>query len=159
MKVKKSLRMLPISVPKRVVQKEVSATRKLVEVSTSPGEDAEEEIPAKEMTKTTTETKLKKAAVVVAVAVEETEKEEDMKEEDELGNQFSGTAGKLYKKLKQEIETIKGSISKNGNELDWKKYLKLISEYRQFKRNEVQHFRFDSAAQAKTFGKPFSKTF
>ena len=81
MKVKKSLRMLPISVPKRVVQKEVSATRKLVEVSTSPGEDAEEEIPAKEMTKTTTETKLKKAAVVVAVAVEETEKEEDMKEE------------------------------------------------------------------------------
>ena len=85
--------------------------------------------------------------------------EEDMEEEDELGNQFSGTAGKLYKKLKQEIETIKGSISKNGNELDWKKYLKLISEYRQFKRNEIQHFRFDSAAQAKTFGKTGSKTF
>ena len=85
--------------------------------------------------------------------------EEDMEEEDELGNQFSGTYKKLYKTLKQEIQTIKGSVSKNGNELDRKKYMKLISEYRQFKRNKVQHFRFDSAAQATTFGKPGYKTF
>ena len=86
--------------------------------------------------------------------------EENIEEdEDELGNKFSGTYKKLYKTLKQEIQTIKGSVSKNGNELDRKKYMKLISEYRQFKRNKVQHFRFDSAAQATTFGKPGSKTF
>ena len=59
--------------------------------------------------------------------------------------------GLVYKNLKQEIEMVKGGW--NGNELGRKKYLKLISEYRQFKKNEVRHFRFDSVAHAKTFGK------
>ena len=69
-------------------------------------------------------------------------------EEDDEGN-----FGKAYNILKKEIEMIKGSISKNGDELDRQKYMKLISEYRQFKKNEVQHFRFNSAAQARTYGK------
>ena len=73
--------------------------------------------------------------------------EEDMEEDDE------GNFGKAYNILKKEIEMIKGSISKNGDELDRQKYMKLISEYRQFKKNEVQHFRFNSAAQARTYGK------
>ena len=55
----------------------------------------------------------------------------------------------VYKKLKQEIEEIKGGW--NG-ELDRKKYMKLISEYRQFKKNEVRHFKFNSASQT-IFGK------
>ena len=59
--------------------------------------------------------------------------------------------GLVYKNLKQEIGMVKGGW--NGNELDRKKYMKLISEYRQFKKNEVRHFRFNSAAHATTFGK------
>ena len=79
--------------------------------------------------------------------------EEGVEEEDE-GNQFQGNFGRVYNTLKREIEMIKGSISKNGDELDRQKYMKLISEYRQFKKIKVQHFRFNSAAHAKTFGKP-----
>ena len=41
--------------------------------------------------------------------------------------------GLVYKNLKQEIGMVKGGW--NGNELDRKKYMKLISEYRQFKKN------------------------
>ena len=74
-----------------------------------------------------------------------------MDEEDE-GNPFQGNFGKVYNTLKKEIEMIKGSISKNGAELDRQKYKKLISEYRQFKKVKVQHFRFNSAAHATTFG-------
>ena len=79
--------------------------------------------------------------------------------EDEMDGKFSGRYGEeltrlVYINLKKEIETIKGSISMKGDEHDRQKYKKLISEYRQFKKNKVQHFRFDSAAQATTFGKP-----
>ena len=74
--------------------------------------------------------------------------------EDELGNKFKGKFEKLYKTLKKEIEMLKGSISKIGDELDRKKYRKLISEYKQFKKNKVQHFRFNSASHASSFGKP-----
>ena len=59
----------------------------------------------------------------------------------------------MFRLVFKEIGTIKGSISKNRDELDRQKYMKLISEYRQFKKNEVQHFRFDSAAHTTAFGK------
>ena len=59
----------------------------------------------------------------------------------------------MYKNLKKEIEMMKGSISKRGDERDRRKYMKLVSEYQQFKKNEVQHFRFNSAVHATTFGK------
>ena len=80
--------------------------------------------------------------------------EEDLEEEDEIGNELVGVAAQVYKTLKKEIEMMKGRISKNGDELDRNKYMKLISEYKQFKKNEVQHFRFNSAAaHAATFGR------
>ena len=51
---------------------------------------------------------------------------------------------KLIRNLKEDDEMMKGSISQNGDEHDRKKYMKLLSEYRQFKKKEVQHFRFTS---------------
>ena len=54
----------------------------------------------------------------------------------------------VYKNLKKEIEMLKKG--KKGDELGHK-FKKLISEYKQFKNNQVQHFRFDSAATR--FGK------
>ena len=59
----------------------------------------------------------------------------------------------VYKSLKKEIEMLKGD--KKGEELDRQKLKKLMSEYKQFKRNQVQHFRFDSAATSPSFGKYF----
>ena len=80
--------------------------------------------------------------------------EEDLEEEDEIGNKLVGVAAQVYKTLKKEIEMMKGRISKNGDELDRNKYMELISEYKQFKKNEVQHFMFNSApAHAQIFGK------
>ena len=65
----------------------------------------------------------------------------------------------LLRLVFKEIGTIKGSISKGGDELDRKKYLKLISEYKHFKNMEVQHFRFDVAAHATAFGNYYFNTF
>ena len=59
----------------------------------------------------------------------------------------------VYKNLKNEMEMIKGSISKQGDEHDRQKFKKLMSEYKQFKKNQVQHFRFDSAVTSIGFGK------
>ena len=73
--------------------------------------------------------------------------------EDEVEKEFSrryvNEMTKLvYKNLKKEIEMMKGG--KKGDELGHN-FKKLISEYKQFKNNQVQHFRFDSAATR--FGK------
>ena len=57
----------------------------------------------------------------------------------------------VYKNLKKEIEMLKGG--KKGEELDRQKLKKLMSEYKQFKKNQFQHFRFDSAAGSTDFGK------
>ena len=57
----------------------------------------------------------------------------------------------VYKNLKREIEMLKGG--KKGDELDRQKLKKLMSEYKQFKKNQVHHFRFDSAAHSASFGK------
>ena len=54
----------------------------------------------------------------------------------------------VYESLKREM--IKG---KKRDGLDRQKFKKLMSEYNQFKKNQVQHFRFDSAAGSKSFGK------
>ena len=55
----------------------------------------------------------------------------------------------VYEILKREM--IKGG--KKGDNLDRQKLKKLMSEYNQFKKNQVQHFRFDSAARSNSFGK------
>ena len=84
--------------------------------------------------------------------------EEHEPDEDEMEKRLSHSYDEdLFRLVFKEIGTIKGSISKNRDELDRQKYMKLISEYKQFKKNKVQHFRFDSAAHYTTFGKPISR--
>ena len=65
--------------------------------------------------------------------------------EKKLNDMFADDPAMLvYKILKKEM--IKGG--KIGQ-----KFKKLMSEYKQFKKNQVQHFRFDSAAHSTSFGK------
>ena len=71
-----------------------------------------------------------------------------------LGGLKSSDLSRLvYNDLKREIGMMKGSISKRGDELDWQKYIKLVSEYKQFKKNKVQTFRFNAQAHVTSFGK------
>ena len=74
--------------------------------------------------------------------------------EDEVEKKLSGQNGEeltllVYKNLKREIKMNKEG--KKGEELDKQKLKKLMSEYNQFKKNQVQHFRFDSAARTTKF--------
>ena len=55
-------------------------------------------------------------------------------------------------------EKARGSFGQNGAELDNKKFKKLVSEYKNFKKKNCRHFRFNSAANATKFGKFESKT-
>ena len=76
--------------------------------------------------------------------------------EDEVEKKLSAKNGEemtllVYKNLKREIEMMKGG--KKGDGLDRQKFKKLMSEYKQFKKSQVQHFRFDSAAHSTRFGK------
>ena len=45
----------------------------------------------------------------------------------------------------EEMVTVKDRVGKKGEELDKKKYLRLLSDYKNFKENTVQHFRFNHA--------------
>ena len=66
------------------------------------------------------------------------------------------------KVLKEEINVLKDGFGKvreiatgqRGEELDKKKFMELISEYRKFKSKNLKHFRFNSAANLSRFGKP-----
>ena len=52
------------------------------------------------------------------------------------------------------MEMMKG---KNSADLDKMDLLRLISEYKEFKRTHVQHFRFNSEASTAMFGKLLQK--
>ena len=47
----------------------------------------------------------------------------------------------------------KRTKNRNGKDMGTMKMLKLISEYKEFKRNAVQHFRFNSTSRSQSFGK------
>ena len=71
----------------------------------------------------------------------------------------------LYVKLKNDLEEkmqlTKGERHKKGEEVDRMKFQGLIAEYKNFKRNFVRHFKFNSASNHTAFGqcdKP-AKTF
>mgnify|MGYP003332895084 CR=1 FL=1 len=85
----------------------------------------------------------------ISEAMEEGPVEDEVEVEKKLSARYGEEMTLLvYKNLKKEIEMLKGG--KKGDELGHK-FKKLISEYKQFKKNQVQHFRFDSAATS--FGK------
>ena len=62
----------------------------------------------------------------------------------------------LYAKLKNDLEMkmllTKGESIKTREEVDRLKFRRLIGEYKNFKRNHVQHFRFNSASNQTAFG-------
>ena len=90
----------------------------------------------------------------VVEAMEEEPVEDEV--EKKLRSMFADASTKfVYENLKKEIEMIKGG--KKGDELDRQKLKMLISEYKQSKKNQVQNFRFDSAARSTSFGKLFAK--
>ena len=63
---------------------------------------------------------------------------------------------KLYKHLgdlRKEIMLLKSTGPEKGKEVDKEKSEKLIAEYRNFKRENVKHFRFNSAENSSSFGK------
>ena len=62
----------------------------------------------------------------------------------------------LYAKLKNDLEMkmqiSKGDNIKTGEEVDRMKFQRLIAEHKKFKRDNVQHFRFNSAPNQTAFG-------
>ena len=61
-------------------------------------------------------------------------------------------ADTLHLGLDKVERNMKDSFSKNGAELDEKKFEKLVSEYKNFKKENCQHFRFNSEANLTLFG-------
>ena len=90
------------------------------------------------------------------------QEEEEKVEKVEAAVDFNGKVGfELHKEmfnrlkddLKKEMELMKSTIGKKGEELDKKKYERLVSEYRNFKKQNVRHLRFNSAGDLSKFGK------
>ena len=87
---------------------------------------------------------------------------EELAEEDPdqyLEEEFSSKAEemlykKLYGKMMNDLKRkmTKGESIKTGEEVDRMKFRRLIGEYKNFKRNRVQHFRFNSASNQTAFG-------
>ena len=55
--------------------------------------------------------------------------------------------------LEKRVQLMEDQNSIKGQVMDKAKFLRLVSEYKQFKRNYVQHFRFNSAAKTTMFGR------
>ena len=67
-----------------------------------------------------------------------------------LGEKFSSKAEEmLYKKL---YWKIMNDLKQKGDNTKTPKYRRLISEYKKFKRDNVLHFRFNSASNQTAFG-------
>ena len=58
----------------------------------------------------------------------------------------------LYAKLRNDFERkmkqTEGSNRKTDKEIDRIKFQRLVAEYKNFKRNNVQHYRFNSASNS-----------
>ena len=59
---------------------------------------------------------------------------------------------KIMNDIKMKTQLTKGDNIKTGEEVDRMKFRRLIGEYKNFKRNHVQHFRFNSASNQTAFG-------
>ena len=83
--------------------------------------------------------------------------EEDMEDEEAVEIEFKGKNDeKLMKRLahlERKMKLMEGALGEKGEELDKEKYKMLIAEYRKFKRENVKHFRFNSAENLSSFGK------
>ena len=96
----------------------------------------------------------------IEVDITEEISEETMKAD--LERSLDGDLKRIYHLLKTDMKFMKNDIGemmkiatgKRGEELDKDKYKMLVSDYRKFKTTNVKHFRFNSAANLSTFGKP-----
>ena len=91
-------------------------------------------------------------------AVDKTEEEmEDKVSEEDLEMKLKGKVGiELYKEMYKQIKKdLKKEMSTDqiGEALDENKYMELVSEYNDFKKNNCRHLRFNSAANRTEFGK------
>ena len=91
-------------------------------------------------------------------AVDKTEEEmEDKVSEEDLEMKLKGKVGiELYKEMYKQIKKdLKKEMSTDqiGEALDEKKYMELVSEYNNFKKNNCRHLRFNSAENRTEFGK------
>ena len=59
---------------------------------------------------------------------------------------------KRFADLEGDMKLMKSSVGERGDELDKKKYIKLVSAYRKFKANNVKHFRLNVEANMSAFG-------
>ena len=57
----------------------------------------------------------------------------------------------MCKSLQKEMDLLKEN--KRGKEVDREKYIKLISEFKSFKKNNVRNFRFNPASNMTQYGK------
>ena len=86
--------------------------------------------------------------------------EEDQNIEEELdGLSVKEMYKKLYKKIKQDVKE-ESAMTKCSNDdaleaVDKMKFKKLIADYKNFKRKNVQHFKFSSGSSPKSFGRFF----
>ena len=60
---------------------------------------------------------------------------------------------RMKEDLQKEMRLMKGNNVQKGEELDKKKYLRLVSEYKNFNKSSCQHFRFNSAPNLTQFSK------
>ena len=83
--------------------------------------------------------------------------EEDFEDDDIETNLEGKVDQELLKVLllfKNDIQDVmKIATGQRGEELDKEKYKMLVAEYKKFKTKSVKHYKFNSAANLRTFGK------
>ena len=83
---------------------------------------------------------------------------EDDEAEAAVERKIKGEVGEELAKVYKQLAELKTEVKLNsgqekGEELDKEKYKMLIAEYRKFKRENVKHFKFNSAENSSSFGK------
>ena len=85
----------------------------------------------------------------------EMEELEEKEPDENIGEQLrsmSEEVKKMYLAMRKVFEKKMGKSSSIGEKVDKMKFKGLVSEYRSFKKNRVQHFRFNSASNQTAFG-------
>ena len=78
------------------------------------------------------------------------ETKEDRSFDDEVEGMFAEQFNKLNRRLvelENKVDLMSCNSGEKGEEVDKEKYKMLVTEYKKFKKTNVQHFRFNSAAK------------
>ena len=80
---------------------------------------------------------------------------EEKEPDENIGEQLrsmSEEVKNMYLAMRNFFEKKMGKSSSIGEKVDKMKFKGLVSEYKSFKKNRVQHFRFNSASNQTAFG-------